>query len=333
LNYNLRPDILAIPCEQYFFNNKLTMATGEIFDIKKYAIHDGPGIRTTVFFKGCPLTCWWCHNPESISPVSQRLYRKERCIGCRECVDACTENCIEVASNGLNWNQTECLSCGVCATRCPAEAIEFIGKKMTVDEVLAEISKDTVFYDESFGGITISGGEPLMQPSFLIELLDACKKMEFHRTVDTSGYAETRTLLETATRTDLFLYDLKHMDSEKHARFTGVHNEIILSNLKMLSQQDAEVVVRFPVVPGFNSDPENIENTGDFISSLPGIRRVDILPYHCTAAAKYKKLGLKFNTSEVSNPTREILVSIAEKLEKFGLEIKIGGCISDTESS
>ncbi len=309
------------------------MATGEIFDIKKYAIHDGPGIRTTVFFKGCPLSCWWCHNPESISPVSQRLYRKERCLGCRECVAACTEDCIEVAENGLNWHQSECLSCGACAMRCPAEAVEFIGKTMTVDEVLAEISKDTVFYDESFGGITISGGEPLMQPSFLIELLDACKKMEFHRTVDTSGYAETRVLLEVATRTDLFLYDLKHMDSEEHARFTGVHNEIILSNLKMLSEQDAEVVVRFPVVPGFNSDPENIEKTGDFISSLPGISRVDILPYHCTAAAKYKKLGLKFNTSEVSNPTREILVSIAEKLEEFGLEIKIGGCISDTESS
>ena len=325
LEHIIGSDQVAIPHRQLYIDSDFSMVTGKIFDIKKYAIHDGPGIRTTIFFKGCPLSCWWCHNPESISTANQRIYRKERCIGCRECVDACAENCIEIAAKGLKWNMAGCVFCGTCADRCPAEAIEIIGKTMTVDEVVTEISKDTVFYDESRGGITISGGEPLMQPSFLMELLDACKKLELHRTVDTSGHAETRTLLEAATRTDLFLYDLKHMDPEKHARFTGVSNEKILTNLKILIRQGAEVVIRFPVIPGFNSDQENIDKTGAFISSLPGISRVNILPYHCAAATKYKKLGLKFNTSEVAKPTRDFLVSIAERLEKFGLKIKIGG--------
>ena len=316
---------MTIPHRQLTIDSDLNMVTGKIFDIKKYAIHDGPGIRTTVFFKGCPLSCWWCHNPESNSTANQRIYRKERCIGCRECVAACTENCIEIAAKGLKWNMSECLFCGTCGDRCTAEAVEIIGKTMTVDEVVAEISKDTVFYDESRGGITISGGEPLMQPSFLMELLDACKKLELHRTVDTSGHAEAITLLEAATRTDLFLYDLKHMDPEKHARFTGVSNEQILTNLENLSRQEAEIVIRFPVIPGFNSDPENVDKTGAFVSSLSGIRRVDILPYHCAAAVKYKNLGLKFNTSAVAKPTHDFLISIAGRLEKFGLQIKIGG--------
>ena len=229
------------------------------------------------------------------------------------------------AAKGLKWNMAECVYCGTCADLCPAEAVEIFGKTMTVDEVVAEITKDTVFYDESRGGITVSGGEPLMQPSFSIELLDACKKLEIHRTVDTSGHAETRTIREVATRTDLFLYDLKHMDPEKHTRFTGVSNERILANLQILSQKAAEIVIRFPIIPGFNSDQENIDKTGAFISSLPGIRRVNILPYHFTAAAKYKKLGLIFNTSEVVNPSRDFLVSTAGRLEKFGLQVKIGG--------
>ncbi len=219
----------------------------------------------------------------------------------------------------------ECIYCGTCADLCPAEAVQIIGKTMSVEEVVAEITKDTVFYDESRGGITISGGEPLMQPSFLFELLDACKKLELHCTVDTSGYAETQTLLKAATRTDLFLYDLKHMDSEKHARFTGVPNERILTNLQVLSRLEAEIVIRFPIIPGFNSDQENIDKTGAFISSLPGVSRIHILPYHCAASTKYNNLGLNFNTSEVAKPTRDFLVSVARRLETYKLKVKIGG--------
>ena len=314
-----------MPYRQFDIDGNCNMQTGEIFDIKKYAIHDGPVIRTTIFFKGCPLSCWWCHNPEGIAQTAQRYYRKDRCIACGECVDACSENAIEISQKGVNWNISKCAFCGTCADLCPAEAVDIIGKTMSVDEVMAEITKDTVFYDESHGGITISGGEPLMQPSFLIALLDACKKLELHRTVDTSGHAETHTLLEAATRTNLFLYDLKHMDSEKHARFTGVTNEMILNNLEVLSRQETEIIVRFPIIPGFNSDQENIDKTGAFVASLPGIRRISILPYHCAATAKYSNLGLDYNTSDVAKPTRDLLKSAAKILKTYKLTVNIGG--------
>ncbi len=301
------------------------MQTGKIINIKKYAIHDGPGIRTTIFFKGCPLACRWCHNPESQARASHRLYRNERCIGCRECVEACPEDAIQVGAPGLKWNPSDCVYCGTCAGICPAEAVELIGKTMTVDDVLAEIVKDTVFYDESGGGITISGGEPLMQPSFLMDLLDACGRLGYHRTVDTSGYADRQILFEAASRTDLFLYDLKHMDPEKHARYTGVSNEKILANLEFLSRQQAEIIIRFPVIPGHNTDPENIDQTGAFVSSLPGVRRMNILPYHRAATAKYKNLGLKIKTSEIEPSSHEFLESVARRLETYKLTVKIGG--------
>ena len=301
------------------------MQTGKIFDIKKYAIHDGPGIRTTIFLKGCPLACRWCHNPESQARASHRLYRNERCIGCRECVEACPEDAIQVGVQGLEWNPSDCVYCGTCAGICPAEAVELIGKTMTVDDVLAEIVKDTVFYDESSGGITISGGEPLMQPSFLMDLLDACGRLGYHRTVDTSGYADRQILFEAASRTDLFLYDLKHMDPEKHTRYTGVSNEKILANLEFLSRQKAEIIIRFPVIPGLNTDPENIDQTGAFVSSLPGVRRMNILPYHCAATVKYKNLGLKIKPSDIEPSSHEFLESVARRLETYKLTVKIGG--------
>jgi pyruvate formate lyase activating enzyme len=206
-----------------------------------------------------------------------------------------------------------------------AEAVELIGKTMTVDEVVAEITKDTIFYDESRGGVTFSGGEPLMQPSFLIALLQACGELDLHRTVDTSGYADTQALLDTACYTELFLYDLKHMDPGKHCRFTGVSNEKILNNLRRLSQQKTEIVIRFPIIPGFNDDPENIDQTGAFVSKLSGVSHMNILPYHSAAAAKYKNLDLDFKTAEIRPPCRKHLESIAGRLKNFHLDVKIGG--------
>lgn len=301
------------------------MLTGEIFDIKKYAIHDGPGIRTTVFFKGCPLTCRWCHNPESIATATQRYYRGERCIGCGECADACPQDALEPSGESFNWDSSVCTYCGICARVCPSEAVELIGKALSVDAVITEITKDTVFYDESRGDVTFSGGEPLLQPDFLLALLKACGRLDLHRTVDTSGFAKTQTLLDIAAQTDLFLYDLKHMDPDTHYAYTGVSNEPILANLEHLNRCGAEIVIRFPAIPGINTDRNHIDQMGDFMSSLPNIRKVNILPFHCTAVRKYQNLGEEYPLAEIERPSADQLQSIARQLEDHGLAVKIGG--------
>ncbi len=301
------------------------MQTGEIFDIKKYAIHDGPGIRTTVFFKGCPLSCGWCHNPESIKKETQRLYRADRCIGCKECIQACPHDALQDVSDKLKWSPADCRYCQTCARVCPTEAVAFVGKTMTVEAVMAEITRDTLFYDQSRGGVTVSGGEPFMQPSFLMELLDACGALELHRTVDTSGHVDTETLLNAVARTELFLYDLKHMDAEKHLAYTGVSNQKILSNLKQLSRHGADIIIRLPLIPGVNCDDENIDRTGAFVSTLPGVRRVNLLPYHGAAATKYQHLGLNSPSTRFERPCADRLASIVTRLSDFNLDVKIGG--------
>lgn len=301
------------------------MVEGTIFDIKKYAIHDGPGIRSTVFFKGCPLACRWCHNPEGLSVVSQRIYRQERCIGCGECIQICPHDVISQTAAGIVADPAKCVLCQTCADHCPSEAVEFIGRKVTVGDVMREIEKDIAFYDESGGGITLSGGEPLMQPEFLLALLDACEKLDLHRTVDTTGYADSQLLLEVAQKTDLFLYDLKLMDAGKHRDYTGVSNERILDNLKLLAQNDANIQVRVPIIPGINNDAENVDRTAAFVSALPGVKQIAILPFHNSARSKYGRLGMECMSSDIGSPGDELLKIITARLEKYGLQVQIGG--------
>jgi len=298
---------------------------GMIFDIKKYAIHDGPGIRTTVFFKGCPLNCWWCHNPEGLAMPAHRLYHRDRCIGCGECIDACPEVAITLSPSGVMTDLARCTHCGTCAETCPAEAHELIGRVMTVDDIVREIEQDILFYDESGGGVTFSGGEPLMQPEFLLRFLDACGKLDIHRTVDTAGYADAELLLKVAERTEFFLYDLKHMDSEKHRKYTGVPNERILSNLELLAKHGAKITIRIPIIPGINSDDENIDRMGSFLSSLRGVRDISILPYHSAAKNKYRKLGIEYRPGEVLPPSDDQMRSVAIRLKNFGLRVNVGG--------
>jgi pyruvate formate lyase activating enzyme len=301
------------------------MTAGVIFDIKKYAIHDGPGIRTTVFFKGCPLACRWCHNPEGISVASQRIYRKERCVSCGECIQVCPQEVMSQTSDGIIRDSARCDLCQTCAEHCPSEAVEFVGHKVTVAEVMQQIEKDTAFYDQSGGGVTLSGGEPLMQPDFLMALLDACSDLDLHRTVDTTGYADAALLLQVAQKTDLFLYDLKIMDATKHRDFTGVSNQLILDNLKMLSENKARIQVRIPIIPGINTDADNIHQTADFVAPLSGVDHVAILPFHNSAREKYGRLGMECMSGDMQSPSDEHLNQIAGWLQQSGLQVKIGG--------
>ena len=300
-------------------------ATGVIFDIKKYAIHDGPGIRTTIFFKGCPLACRWCHNPEGISIAFQRIYRQERCIGCGKCIQVCPQKVITRTAQGLVTDPAKCDRCQTCADHCPSGAVEFAGRKVTVAEVVGEVEKDFAFYDESGGGVTFSGGEPLMQPAFLLQLLDVCEERDFHRTVDTTGYADAGLLMEVARKTDLFLYDLKLIDDAKHRAFTGVSNQRILNNLKLLARNHARIHVRVPIIPGINSDAENIDRTAEFVSGLPGVEHIALLPFHNSARGKYSRLGMECILSDIERPSDADLKIVAARLEKCGLTVKIGG--------
>lgn len=298
---------------------------GLIFDTKKYAIHDGPGIRTTVFFKGCPLSCRWCHNPEGLTSARQGVYRKDLCIGCGQCVEVCPQGALSLTPEGVVTDPTLCIRCGTCAERCPAEAREWIGREVTPEEVLAEIEKDRAFYDESGGGVTFSGGEPLMQPDFLLALLGACGKIDIHRTVDTTGHADPALLLRVAGETDLFLYDLKLMSPEKHRMYTGITNHLILENLEALSRHGAKIRVRAPMIPGINMDDENIDAMGSFVSRLPSIPEIHLLPFHNAARDKYRKLGLTYELEGLIPPTDDHMASVAERLRHFGLTVQTGG--------
>lgn len=301
------------------------MQAGIIFDIKKYAIHDGPGLRTTVFLKGCPLVCGWCHNPEGMTPTPERGYRRQRCIGCGECAAACDGGALKLTATGVLPDESRCVKCLACAQACPSEAMAFIGKAMTVGEVLAEVEKDIIFYDESGGGVTFSGGEPLMQPDFLRALLGACGDLALHRAVDTSGYVPGDTLLSIARRTDLFLFDLKHMDPEKHRRLTGVSNQQILENLALLAGNGAEMIVRIPILPGVNDDSENLAQTGEFLSGLSGMNGVSILPFHDSARGKYSRLNTAASSPDIDRPGKKRMRDIADRLAQWGLRVSIGG--------
>ncbi len=301
------------------------MTEGVIFDIKKYAIHDGPGIRTTVFFKGCPLACRWCHNPEGISVAAQRIYRQERCISCGECIQICPQKVMTRTAEGIISDPAKCDLCQTCAEHCPSEAVEFVGRRVTVTEVVRQIEKDTAFYDQSGGGITLSGGEPLMQPEFVLELLEACGELDLHRTIDTTGYVDAGLVLKVARQAELFLYDLKLMDEDKHRDFTGVSNRQILNNLKLLSRSKSRIQVRIPIIPGINSDAENIKRTADFVAGLSGVEGIAILPFHNSAQGKYGRLGMECISPDVERPSDDHLKIIVGWLEKSGLQVKIGG--------
>ena len=300
------------------------MRTGLVFDIKKYSIHDGPGIRTTVFFKGCPLSCWWCHNPESRGAEPFVYYDAERCIGSAACVEACPEGALALTAQGVLDTHALCCGQGSCVDACPTEALRWVGSRYTVDELVREIEKDRLFYEESGGGVTFSGGEPLLQWEFLLDVLQACGARGLHRAVDTTGVTSAEVLDEVAACTDLFLYDLKTLDAELHDRATGVPLATVLDNLDRLLSAGARVRIRIPLVPGVN-DGDNMDEVGTFLSSLPGIDGVDVLPFHASARDKHRKFGVPWLLDGAEPLADEEVCAIVDLLEAKGLTVSVGG--------
>lgn len=296
-----------------------------IFDIKRYALHDGPNIRTTVFFKGCPLSCHWCHNPEGIDFKIKIIHSTEKCIGCGECVEQCPQAALASTATGIERCKKTCTSCQECVALCPAVAHEATGRVIRTAELMKEIEKDRIFFDQSGGGVTFSGGEPLSQPDGLLALLKACGASGIHSAVDTSGFAPPGTMSTIARHTDLILFDLKIMDTALHRHFTGVDNDIILHNLKNLAHCDTPVRVRIPLIDGVNDDADNIRATGSFIAGIRNITGVDVLPYHPSARAKYRKLDMKYQGSAMKAPAQETIHATVTLLREYIADVRIGG--------
>jgi pyruvate formate lyase activating enzyme len=300
---------------------------GSIFNIQGYCIHDGPGIRTTVFLKGCPLRCLWCQNPESHSFRSELLFAEEKCAGCGKCVQVCPEKAIRLQGKVSQTDRRRCQGAGLCVDACPNEARAVIGRWVTADEIFKEIAADSLFYHESGGGVTLGGGEPLAQPEFAASILKKCRDAGFHTALDTCGYASWTTTREVLRHVDLVLYDFKHMDPEMHKKYTGVSNDLILQNAeKIHHEMSIPMRARIILVPGFNDSPKNIEATARFIANkLSNAIPVHLLPYHRLGEAKWERLDRKYETESIEIPGELQWVECRRIFESFGLTAIMGG--------
>ena len=300
---------------------------GMIYNIQFYSIHDGPGIRTVVFLKGCPLSCKWCCNPESQTLSPQLSFNANKCIGCHICLSKCPEGALNITYGGkVVVNFKKCKHCGVCVEYCNTQALKMFGEEKTVEEIIREVEKDRVFYQNSGGGITLSGGEVLTQPEFAKALLRGCLERGIETAIETSGYGKWEDFKKILPYVRLTLYDLKCINPQQHWNLTGADNEGILTNLRFLDAEgNTPYIIRIPVIPKHNTDDKTITEIGEFIQSLHHLKVIQLLPYHSLGSPKYGSIGRKYSLAGLRAPENEQLSRIAEKLVNYGVTVQIGG--------